>query len=152
MRNIYSPAYLRQAVTLVRQDRKTREEAITILFQVNENNKLHYASRARALMQKSLSLGKKSRRLFTLYKKELLRERTDDRLQPAQAIEYGLKYFARLMKKQRGDISLALASYNAGPHRVRKFQGIPPYAETVHFRNQVLKSYRNYLRKAMGGI
>ncbi|MDP6179926.1 MAG: transglycosylase SLT domain-containing protein, partial [Desulfatiglandales bacterium] len=152
MKNIYMPDYLQQAARLVRRKRKTRKEAIAILFQINENNKPHYASRARALMQKSLRLGKKSRRLFTRYKKELLQKRTDERLQPAQAIEYGLRYFARLMQKQGGDISLALASYNAGPHRVRKFQGIPPYAETVHFRNQVLKSYRNYQRKAMGSI
>jgi len=56
-----------------------------------------------------------------------------------------------LMKKQKGDISLALASYNAGPHRVREFNGIPPYEETVHFRNRVLQYYREYLRKAKDG-
>jgi soluble lytic murein transglycosylase-like protein len=52
------------------------------------------------------------------------------------------------MKEHEGDISLALASYNAGPHRVREYQGIPPFAETVLFRNKVLEYYREYLRKA----
>ena len=52
------------------------------------------------------------------------------------------------MKEHEGDISLALASYNAGPHRVREYHGIPPFAETVLFRNRVLEYYREYLRKA----
>ena len=51
------------------------------------------------------------------------------------------------MKAQNGDISLALASYNAGPHRVKQYNGIPPYKETVSFRNMVLKYYREYLNK-----
>ena len=51
------------------------------------------------------------------------------------------------MKNQKGDISLALASYNAGPNRVKKYKGIPPYRETIRFRNRVLNYYRDYLRK-----
>ena len=54
---------------------------------------------------------------------------------------------ARMMKMQKGDISLALASYNAGPHRVKQYGGVPPFTETVGFRNRVLRYYRDYLRK-----
>jgi len=54
-------------------------------------------------------------RLFSEYKRDLLDEGSDDRLQASLAIEHGLKYFAGLMKAQKGDMSLALASYNAGP-------------------------------------
>ena len=32
--------------------------------------------------------------------------------------------------------------------QVKKYKGIPPFRETVHFRNQVLKYYREYLDKA----
>jgi soluble lytic murein transglycosylase-like protein len=78
----------------------------------------------------------------------LVEDRTDERLEPAKAIEYGLNYFAELMKMQQGDISLALASYNAGPHRVEEHGGIPPYEETVGFRNGILKYYREYISRA----
>jgi soluble lytic murein transglycosylase-like protein len=74
-----------------------------------------------------------------------LKSSQDDRLDPRKAIFYGYRYFSDLMKKQKGDISLALASYNAGPHRVEQYNGVPPYAETVTFRNTVLKYYREYL-------
>jgi len=59
-------------------------------------------------------------------KKRLLEKDRDDRLKPGKAIEYGYKYFSGLMKAQNGDISLALASHNAGPHRVKQRKGMPP--------------------------
>ncbi len=150
MKNIYMPEYFGEGISLVVQERKTREQAKALLFQIDEGNKIDHAKQARALMQESIALGQKRERLFAKYRRELLKNRTDDRLEPAQAIEYGFKYFARMMKAQGGDISLALASYNAGPHRVKQFKGIPPYTETVFFRNAVLKYYREYLAKAAG--
>lgn len=148
MRNVYAPDYFHKAVSLMGQEREKRREAFKVLFRINEKNKIQYAKLARKLIQESLALKQKKERLFARYKQELVRNHTDDRLKPKQAIEYGLKYFARLIKMQKGDVSLALASYNAGPHKVRRFKGIPPYAETIHFRNKVLGFYRNYLRKA----
>ena len=148
MKNIYVPEYFCNARSLQARERTAKREAMAALFKINEKNKLQNARRARKLMQKSLILQQKKKRLLARYKKDLLRTRTDDRLNPALSIEYGLKYFAGLMKDHKGDISLALASYNAGPHRVREFKGIPPYEETVHFRNRVMKYYRDYLRKA----
>ena len=92
-------------------------------------------------------LGKKRKRLFERYREELLTDRNDGRLQPAKSIEYGLKYFAKLMKRQDGDISLALASYNAGPSRIKTYKGIPPFEETITFRNRVLQYYRDYTER-----
>jgi len=148
MKNIYVPTYFGKAVSLMKRERNTKEEAMAALLQITEGNKRYHAKRARELMQKSLTLGKKREKLFAKYRRELLEKRADDRLQPSLAIEYGLTYFSRLMKAQKGDMSLALASYNAGPNRVRKFKGIPPYEETVFFRNRVLEFYRDYLSRA----
>jgi soluble lytic murein transglycosylase-like protein len=98
-------------------------------------------------MQESLKYREKRTELYARYKKELLKKGTDDRLDPQKSIKHGFKYFSSMMEQQKGDISLALASYNSGPHRIKQYKGIPPYAETVNFRNRVLKYYKNYLRK-----
>jgi len=150
MEDIHMPNYFNDAVSLMEQEQETRSQAMAVLFQITEENRLRYAKKARSLMQKSLDLGRKREELFNRYKKELLGDLTDERLDPAKAIEYGLIYFAKLMKAQQGDISLALASYNAGPHRIQEYNGIPPYNETVTFRNRILQYYRDYLGKLRG--
>ena len=148
MKNVFQPTYFDEAFTLMAQERHHRRQALEILIQINRKDGHQLATKARKVMQKSLALGRKKEGLFQRYRKELLRKGEDNRLKPAQAIEYGYKYLSQLMKDQKGDMSLALASYNAGPHRVKQYNGIPPYTETVHFRNLVLKYYREYLRKA----
>lgn len=148
MKTIFTPHYFFKAVSLYEREKSTRREAKAALFRINEKNQSYYADQARTLMQTSLILGAKREKLFARYKHELSKNHADDRLQPALSIKYGLKYFAEIMKAHKGDISLALASYNAGPHRVIEFEGIPPYSETIFFRKKVLEYYRAYQRKA----
>ena len=147
LKNIFMPDYYNEAGNLLKKEREIRSQAIDELFKISENNKIEYAKQARKLMQASLDISLKREKLFTRYKEELLKNQTDDRLQPEIAIEFGLAYFASLLKAQKGDISLALASYNAGPHRVMNYRGIPPYSETIRFRNSILHYYREYLNK-----
>jgi hypothetical protein len=50
---------------------------------------------------------------------------------PAQAIDGGTKYLSGLLKRFNGNVSLALAGYNAGPGAViNHHYQVPPYDET----------------------
>ncbi|MET0601483.1 MAG: lytic transglycosylase domain-containing protein [Baekduia sp.] len=57
---------------------------------------------------------------------------------PAQAIEGGAKYLKQQLDRFGGDVSKALAAYNAGPGAVAKYGGVPPYAETQNYVQKVL--------------
>jgi soluble lytic murein transglycosylase-like protein len=54
-------------------------------------------------------------------------------LDPQQAIQAGAKYLKRQLDAFGGDVTKALAAYNAGPGAVRRFGGVPPYAETQNY-------------------
>ena len=43
-----------------------------------------------------------------------------------------------MMYKMFGSKELALAAYNAGPGNVKKFNAVPPYAETRRFVDKIL--------------
>jgi soluble lytic murein transglycosylase-like protein len=150
MRNIYRPDYFVEAMDLAKKQKQSRRKARALLYQINKNNALEKAKNAREKMQKSIRFRYRKEKLLDRYRRQLLKSKKDDRLIPAKAIAYGLRYFSEMIRKQKGDISLALASYNAGPHRVREYLGIPPFRETVRFRNKVLQFYREYRETAQG--
>ncbi len=56
---------------------------------------------------------------------------------PVANIRGGVRYLKKLLEEFSGDLSLALAAYNAGPGKVRKYQGVPPYPETRQFIQRV---------------
>ena len=52
-------------------------------------------------------------------------------------IKAGITYYKK-MYNMFGSVELALAAYNAGPGNVKKYNAIPPYAETRRFVNKIM--------------
>jgi soluble lytic murein transglycosylase-like protein len=69
---------------------------------------------------------------------------------PMQNVEAGARYLRDLLVKYENDphqVSKAIAAYNAGPGAVDKYNGVPPYRETVQYVNRVLKQYEKEQQK-----
>ena len=67
-------------------------------------------------------------------------------------IEGGIRYLRQQLDKYEGryKVHYALASYNAGAGAVRKYGGIPPYAETQNYVRKIVKNY-NKLKQSKNG-
>lgn len=74
-----------------------------------------------------------------------------DPFDPGQSIDGGSRYLARQVRAF-GDVSLALAAYNAGPATVQAAGGIPSITETELYVEKVIKYYLFFLeRHPVGG-
>jgi soluble lytic murein transglycosylase-like protein len=67
-----------------------------------------------------------------------------DSFNPSDNIRGGVRYLRFLLDTFKGDVSLALAAYNAGLGKVAKHGGIPPYQETRNYVSKVLDYQKNY--------
>ena len=65
---------------------------------------------------------------------------------PHDNVEGGTAYLRQLLEQNNFDLIKALAAYNAGPHRVQRYRGIPPYYET---RAYVARIVRDFNRKKL---
>lgn len=66
-----------------------------------------------------------------------------DPYDPEQNIMGGAKFISQMLKKYDGDVTLALAAYNAGPNNVAKYGGVPPFKETQDYVKKVTAYYKN---------
>ena len=64
-----------------------------------------------------------------------------------QNIDCGVNYLRQMLDTFNHDVELALAGYNAGPNAVKRFGGIPPYAETIAYVPRVLQYQGEYLEQ-----
>jgi hypothetical protein len=63
---------------------------------------------------------------------------------PQDNIRGGVRYLRFLLDTFKGDVTLALAAYNAGLSKVARYGGIPPYEETRNYVSRVLALQKNY--------
>jgi soluble lytic murein transglycosylase-like protein len=73
----------------------------------------------------------------------------DDIFDPVQNINAGVRYFKKLMKLFKQDVSLALAAYNAGIQRVQEYNGIPPFSTTQIYIKKVLEYHQYYSNQTL---
>lgn len=58
-----------------------------------------------------------------------------------QNIVGGIKYLQHCLVRFKGDLTKALAAYNAGPVNVEKYDGCPPFVETRDYVNRITRVY-----------
>jgi soluble lytic murein transglycosylase-like protein len=64
-----------------------------------------------------------------------------DSFDPRSNVEGGTRYLRELLRLYDNDLAKALAAYNAGPHRVEQYHGVPPYRETRAYVSNVISDY-----------
>jgi hypothetical protein len=65
-----------------------------------------------------------------------------DPFDPAANLDGGSRYLSSLVARYDGDLTKALAAYNAGMGAVARHRGVPPYAETRDYVRKVLGRYQ----------
>jgi hypothetical protein len=65
-----------------------------------------------------------------------------DPFDPAANLDGGSRYLSSLVARYEGDLTRALAAYNAGMGAVARHGGVPPYAETRRYVQRVLGRYQ----------
>lgn len=68
----------------------------------------------------------------------------EDSFDPADNINAGVRYFKQLLDQFNGNVKLAVAAYNAGSRKVKKYHGIPPFKNTRYYVAKVIEYHQTY--------
>ena len=60
---------------------------------------------------------------------------------PAANVDGGTRYLRWLLERYDFDLVKALAAYNAGPERVDRYRGVPPYYETKAYVARIIRDF-----------
>ncbi len=71
---------------------------------------------------------------------------------PRDNIEGGCRHLRMLLDRYGGNLTLAIAAYNAGTRRVEDAGGVPPIPETREYLARVLRYRLAYLREGAGVV
>lgn len=116
------------------------------------NPRVRSPAGARGLMQIIPATGRQ------LARQERRKYATNDLYNPQINIQYGTRYLKDVLGRFDGRVDYALASYNAGPHRVKRWTGMDmtldpeifiediPFAETRKYVKLVLRNEMLYRR------
>ena len=64
-------------------------------------------------------------------------------------MEAGTAHLSALLDRYNNDPIKALAAYNAGAHRVKQYNGVPPYRETRAYINKIVRDFNAKKRAQM---
>ncbi len=141
MKGIYEPEYLKTCVSIFKDANTKRDKAYEILFSIERMDDKREVIRAVEMMKESLELRRRHSELIKRYKRELMEKGTDERVLVEGSVYNGMKYFYQQLKTFDHDLSLALSAYNAGPGKVVEYNGVPPFGETIKYRNWIIENY-----------
>lgn len=69
-----------------------------------------------------------------------------------QNVRGGLAYLRWLLAYFKGDVKWVVAAYNAGERAVERYRGVPPYAETRAYVDQIRKNFRYDIHPYDGSV
>src|SRR5215471_10326823 len=64
-----------------------------------------------------------------------------DSFDPEANVQGGTQYLRWLLDRYNYDLPKALAAYNAGPHRVEQYHGVPPYSQTRAYVARIIRDF-----------